>query len=945
MRKLDNLDVTAKLVLAVGAGAAIYLIAVPLAMLLFAAFRGPGDYLPFEPGAHWTLQHIRALFTDPVIYTRILPDTFIFVAGTVVVVFAIGFGLAWLIERTDLPGREIWFAFILFPLLVPTPVLAIAWIFLMGPNAGWLNLAIRATLGLDGPGPIDIFSMGGLILCQALASAPFVFLLLSATLRTMDPALEEASGTSGASASTTFCRVTLPVLLPGVLAPLILITLITAEQFELPLIIGLPAKINVFSYRIYFELNPLSGLPNYGAAAALSLPFVVLGVLLLLLYNRLIKRADSFVTMTGRGYRQRRLPLGAWRIPALALATLYVALAAVLPAAVLLWTSFFAYALPLSATAADFSLEAYRQLFVNRAFWLGLRNTFLVALASALIVTAIGALLGWIISRSQLRFRHVLDFVSVLSVGIPAVIAALGVMPLSVAADRSLWVGWDSDHRLFLSLRHHHAPCTRGLFADSQGARRGFRRLGRALDRDAAACADPPHAAGAFRWVYSPLHRRRARVHHAARALQPGQRGSVGAAVAVVPIRPAGAVCRTCVDHRRGGVAGHFRCAPNAGTPHARGMTMLTVKGLAKSFLAVEGAVRAVDGVTFCVAPGQCYALLGPSGCGKTTILRCVAGLERADAGSIAIGGRLVSDEDSFVPVHERPIGIVFQSYAIWPHLDVFDNVAYPLEVERPRIARAEIEKRVADVLALVGLQTMARRPATRLSGGQQQRVALARAIVRRPSLLLLDEPLSNLDARLRDSMRRELSTLIRQIGVTALFVTHDQVEALSLADRVAVMDQGRIVQEGAPADIYERPKSLFVARFLGAANVLAGRVEERDCQGRVRIALDGGGHRLTLVAQHRPGARVDVVLRPEDLMLSALAPADERNAISGRIVALAFQGSSVEYEVDVGGSALLRVLARPQADLRPGTPVWIGIDARRVAIFGSAEGSVADSV
>ena len=141
---------------------------------------GRATILPFEPGARWTLQHIRALFTDPVIYTRILPDTFIFVAGTVAVVFAIGFGLAWLIERTDLPGREIWFALILFPLLVPTPVLAIAWIFLMGPNAGWLNLAIRATLGLDGSGPINIFSMGGLILCQALASAPFVFLLLSA---------------------------------------------------------------------------------------------------------------------------------------------------------------------------------------------------------------------------------------------------------------------------------------------------------------------------------------------------------------------------------------------------------------------------------------------------------------------------------------------------------------------------------------------------------------------------------------------------------------------------------------------------------------------------------------------------------------------------------------------------------------------------------------------
>ena len=193
-------------------------------------------------------------------------------------------------------------------------------------------------------------------------------------------------------------------------------------------------------------------------------------------------------------------------------------------------------------------------------------------------------------------------------------------------------------------------------------------------------------------------------------------------------------------------------------------------------------------------------------------------------------------------------------------------------------------------------------------------------------------------------TLRRELSTLIRQIGVTALFVTHDQVEALSLADRAAVLDQGRIVQEGAQADIYERPKTLFVARFLGGADVLAGCIEERDCQGRVRIALDGGGHRLTLVAEQRPGARVQVVLRPEDLTLSALAPADDRNAIPGRIAALAFQGSNVEYEVDVGG-ALLRVLGAASGFVR-GTPVWIAIDMRRVAVFcGAGVASAADGI
>jgi iron(III) transport system permease protein len=424
----DNLDPRARLVLFAGAGLAVYLILVPLGMLLFAAFRGPSDFLPFEPGARWTLENFRAIYSETALYSRILPDTLIFVTGTVTFTFAVAFGLAWLTERTDLPGRELWFAIILFPLLVPIPVLAIAWIFLMGPNAGWLNLVLRWIFGFEGSGPINVFSMPGLILCQSLASVPYVFILLTSALRTMNPALEEASGTSGAAPLTTFRRVTLPMLLPGLLAPLILITLITAEQFELPLMIGLPARIIVFSYRIYFELNPAGGLPNYGGAAAISLPFILFGVLLLLAYNRAIRRAESFVTVTGKAYRQRRLALGAWRAPALLFVILYVAMAALVPAAVLLWTSFFGYTLPTRATAADFSLEPYRLLFANPAFWTGLKNTALVAGVSAALVTGIGAILGWIISRSQLRGRRFLDFLSVMSVGIPAVIVGLAVM-------------------------------------------------------------------------------------------------------------------------------------------------------------------------------------------------------------------------------------------------------------------------------------------------------------------------------------------------------------------------------------------------------------------------------------------------------------------------------------------------------------------------------------
>jgi iron(III) transport system permease protein len=430
VQQADNLDLRAQLVLLFGAGLAVYLILVPLGMLLFAAFRGPSDYLPFEPGARWTLENFRAIYSEGALYSKIIPDTLVFVTGTVALTFATSFTLAWLIERTDLPGREIWFAIILFPLLVPIPVLAIAWIFLMGPNAGWLNMMLRVLGGFEGPGPINVFSMPGLILCQSLASVPYVFILLSAALRTMNPALEEASGASGATPMTTFRRVTLPVLLPGLLAPLILITLITAEQFELPLMIGLPSRIIVFSYRIYFELNPAGGLPNYGGAAAVSLPFVVFGVLLLLLYNRTIRRAESFVTVTGKAYRQRRLALDAWRVPAVLFVVAFVSMAAIVPALVLVWTSFFGYTLPTRATAADFSLDPYRQLFANPSFWVGLKNTALVAGASAAIVTAIGAILGWIISRSAMRGRRFLDFLSVMSVGIPAVIVGLAVMML-----------------------------------------------------------------------------------------------------------------------------------------------------------------------------------------------------------------------------------------------------------------------------------------------------------------------------------------------------------------------------------------------------------------------------------------------------------------------------------------------------------------------------------
>ncbi len=436
----DGLDWKARLVLTAGAFAVVYLIVVPLAMLLLTAFRGPSDFLPLENGAHWTLGNLSSVYRNAVLYDTIIPDTLVFVAGTVSLVFVVAFALAWLIERTDLPGRELWFPLILFPLLVPTQVLGIAWISLAGPNSGWVNVALRDLLGLPGPsGPLNVFSMPGLIIAQALASVPFVFLLLTSTLRSMNPSLEEASSASGATPFTTFRKVTLRVLLPGILAPLILVLLITLEQFELPLIIGLPADINVFAYRILYELTPPSGLPNYGGAAAVALPFLVCAVLLLMAYNRLVRRADAFVTVHGKAYRQRRLPLGRWRWPALVFVLLYVLMAALLPALALLWISFFGYAPPGSTGVHTGNANAYRELFADPRFLLGLKNTAIVALSSALIVTVLGGLTGWIVVRSKMWGRKLLDMLSFVSIGVPSVIVGLAVMLLYLSVPIGLY--------------------------------------------------------------------------------------------------------------------------------------------------------------------------------------------------------------------------------------------------------------------------------------------------------------------------------------------------------------------------------------------------------------------------------------------------------------------------------------------------------------------------
>jgi spermidine/putrescine ABC transporter ATP-binding subunit len=329
------------------------------------------------------------------------------------------------------------------------------------------------------------------------------------------------------------------------------------------------------------------------------------------------------------------------------------------------------------------------------------------------------------------------------------------------------------------------------------------------------------------------------------------------------------------------------------------------------------GAVTAVNAVSLEVAQGEVLALLGPSGCGKTTTLRMIAGFEDPDTGVVRIKGAVVND----VPTYRRNLGMVFQQYALFPHMSVVDNVAFGLRMRGT--SRTDARRLVGEALALVRLQGLEERFPSELSGGQQQRVALARAIVTRPAVLLLDEPLGALDKKLREQMQIELRALQRAVGITTIFVTHDQEEALTLADRIAVMEGGEIVQIGTPSAIYERPRSRFVSDFIGISNFLSGHVVER--QGAA-LAVQVGDVRLQATGGDglAPGDRVEVAVRPEKIRLS-LDPPAQPNVVRGQIDNVVYLGAVTFYYLRLPGDQRLVVMEQNQTPRAPGAGHAVG--------------------
>ena len=348
------------------------------------------------------------------------------------------------------------------------------------------------------------------------------------------------------------------------------------------------------------------------------------------------------------------------------------------------------------------------------------------------------------------------------------------------------------------------------------------------------------------------------------------------------------------------------------------------------------GNVTAVDDVNITIADGEFVTLLGPSGCGKSTTLAALAGLDVPHGGRITVGREVFFDAASGrnVPTEQRNCGLVFQSYALWPHMTVAGNCEFPLKLRR--VATAERRARAKEVLKLVEMDQYAERYPHELSGGQQQRVALARTLVYRPKVLLLDEPLSNLDARLRERSRVWLSQVTRQVGLTTVYVTHDQSEALALSDRIAVMNGGRVSQLGTPQEIYDRPTDPFVADFIGSSNFLHGRIHGAPQGQRVTVELPGGQQIAALSDKSfAADAPVLAAMRPERLGLHAARPAgDGQNVLQGKIIGRSYLGARTLYLMDMGGVTL-----RVESDRRfDGAQAWVEIPESTCVLF-PAEG------
>jgi len=799
--------------------------------------------------------------------------------GFFTTLFSILFGvpLALVVGRMQIPAGKILRIVLMIPYLIPGFVFAFAWRELVGP-VGYINKFYMILSGSEEP-LFNIYGFGGVVLILVLRGYPVVYITVVRALQNMNASYEEAAEISGAGRFTLLRTITFPLMLPAISGAALLVFASSIANFGVAAVLGIPANFYVLTTQIYATILSYGVDNNITIASCLSLYLIAAGLFSLWLQGKILKRR-SYVVVTGKGGRKDLIASGriGW-VYTLVLSILGFLLVILPLTAVMLSSLTKAYGL--APTLENLTFNNFIALGTDTLIKNALRNSFIFAISTASLCVLIGFLIALVTERSRIPGRKFLDFLATAPRSIPGTIIALAFI---IAWIKPIPVLGFSIYNTFLIMLMAYLAKFLGFTVRTITA--ALKQISPSLEEaclvsggkskhrifDILVPLSREGIASGWLLVFIPC------LNELTISILLYSSGKETIGVAVFSLLQEGLVGR----------ASAFSILIIS-IVFIGEMTDVRFVDVSKKF----GKVTAVSEFSLTVEEGEFITLLGPSGCGKTTTLRLLAGFCPPSSGSIEIGGNIVSDleRNVFVAPGKRKIGMVFQDYALWPHMNVLANTEYPLKIAGN--SPAERKKKVKRILEVVKMEGMEARFPHELSGGQQQRIALARALVSDPKVLLLDEPLSNLDASLRDSMRVETKSIHKRLGVTIFFVTHDQVEAMSMSDRIVVMNSGVIQQLGTPEELYDFPANEFVASFLGKANFFKVTTNNGE------LSLRAGGDSFPF--------RPEKVIGNLEKGLGCVKPSDidilknTKKGIKGTIESSLFIGDNVIYYIRIG--------------------------------------------
>jgi iron(III) transport system permease protein len=879
-----------------------------------------------------TLAPLRDTLSDTATWTATRNSLEVAIGGTLLAL-VVGTSVAIVVALTDMRCRNAFVFCFVLPLMIAPQVTALAWLQVTGPASPLLKLVgLAPPMGTRNP----LYSREGIILVLGAQYAPLVFLTLRAGLRGLPRELIEAALAAGASGPTVLRTIVLPLMTPALIAGAALTFVSCIGNFGIPAFLGIPGGFIVLPTLIYQRLAGL-GPSVLSEVAVLSTIVGLIAVAGIVLQDMMLRRRDYRITAAALSARP--FALRAWRLPVEAGLWLLMAFVLVLPLIGLVLTSLIpAYGVPLSArtvTLANYAYVLFEHISARRAF----ANSIMLSMTAAALIAFFCVPLAYHVVWRRSRLMQLLNIAAELPYALPGVVLAIAAillflkpLPLlGVSLYNTIWIIFFAYLARFLVLGLK--PVISGYHqldrALEEAGQVAGARLTRRLRDLIAPLVAPAAAAGALLVFLTSFNELTVSALLWASgtetlgvivfSFEQGGESNYAAAVATITV-----VLTFCLMLSTLLLA---RRLPPGVLPMAR----LEIRSVTRSF----GPYRALDGVSLDVRDGELLAVLGPSGCGKTTLLRAIAGFDPIDSGCILIGGKEVSSAQVHVPPEQRRVGIVFQSYALWPHMTVAENVAYSLKVAG--VSRAEREQRTKEALAVVGLGEFAERRPALLSGGQRQRVALARCLVMTPSIVLLDEPLANLDVHLRAAMENEFADFHERTGTTMIYITHDQAEAMALADRIVVLDRGRQQQVASPSELFREPANETVARFIGQGMILPARIGRRAADGMSDVVVHGLQCRMRSAPGQTAVEHGKVCLRPRDLRMARAGEA----AIPCIVQRLVYQGGYFRLEALADGphGAKLELEIGEPAGVELGQRIGVAVEGGWVIPSDGSEG------